>query len=202
MVNAAKRDGTPDVLHHALKEWAVICEALARGQQTLLLRKGGIAETGGAFRVEQPRFWLYPTYLHQADAAIQDEARPLLKLVEANRPPAGKIRLRYWAEVGTIYRLHAELSALVLSHLHIWAEEEVRNRFHYRQPGLFVMVVRVYRAKESHEINELPAYAGCRSWVDLQQALPTDDSTPVLDDACYHIATKQIDMLLAPTAYA
>jgi hypothetical protein len=36
----------------ALKEWAVICQALAEGRQTILLRKGGIAEPGGAFRVE------------------------------------------------------------------------------------------------------------------------------------------------------
>ena len=36
----------------AFKEWAVICEALALGRQALILRKGGIAETGGAFRPE------------------------------------------------------------------------------------------------------------------------------------------------------
>ena len=51
------------MLHWALKEWAVICRALAEGRQSLLLRKGGIAEAGGAFQVEQPRFWLLPTYV-------------------------------------------------------------------------------------------------------------------------------------------
>jgi hypothetical protein len=190
------------MLNHALKEWAVICEALARGQQCLLLRKGGIAEADDEFRVEQPRFWLYPTYVHQQSAGIQDEARPLLEQVEANRPPAGKVRLQTWAEVGTVYRLHAELSALLLSHLHIWSEETVRRRFHYREPGLYVLMVRVYRSPTIHEIDESPAYAGCRSWVELTQALPTDGSTPVLDDASYAIVTKQVDLLLKPTALA
>jgi len=190
------------MLHHALKEWAVICESLARGQQSLLLRKGGVAESDGPFRVEQERFWLFPTYVHQQNAGIQDDARPLLNHVEANRPPAGKLRLQYWAEVGTVYRLHAELSALLLSHLHIWSDKTVRSRFHYREPGLNVMVVRVHRSLIVHEIDDLPEYAGCRSWVELQPALPTDDSIPVLDDASYHIVTKQIDMLLAPTAFA
>jgi hypothetical protein len=190
------------MLTHALKEWAVICEALARGQQSLLLRKGGIAETEGTFDIEQQCFWLYPTYVHQQSVGIQEEARPLLDHVKANRPPAGTLRLQYWAEVGTVYRLRAELSAHVLSHLHIWSEETVRSRFHYREPGLYVMMVRVYRASTVHEIDESPEYAGCRSWVELAQALPTDDSTPVLDDASYHIVTKQVDLLLKPTALA
>jgi len=190
------------MLQHALKEWAVICEALARGQQSLLLRKGGIAEADGVFCVEQQRFWLYPTYVHQQNDGVQEDARPLLHHAEANRPPTGKLRLQYWAEVGTVYRLHAELSAHILSHLHIWSEETVRNRFHYREPGLNVMMVRVYRARQVYEIDEAPEYAGCRSWVELHQALPNDDSTPVLDDTNYHIVTRQIDLLLTPTAYA
>jgi hypothetical protein len=32
--------------------------------------------------------------------------------------------------------------------------------------------------------------------------LPTDDSTPVLEEAAYQVVTKQIDLLLRPTAYA
>ena len=39
------------MLKDAFKEWAVICRALAEGRQALILRKGGIAEAGGDFRV-------------------------------------------------------------------------------------------------------------------------------------------------------
>jgi hypothetical protein len=187
------------MLQHAFKEWAVICEALGQGKQTIILRKGGIAEE---FAVEETRFWLYPTYVHQQNDGIQDEAKPLLEQVLANHPPAGKVRLHYWAELTGAYQIRDELPALLLSHLHFWSEEAVRKRFNYRTPGLFALVVRVHRLPKPHEIDELPAYEGCRSWVTLERELSTAGSTPVLDDDSFHIVQKQLDMLLSPTAFA
>src|SRR5688572_19937286 len=135
-------EGGRAMLQHAFKEWAVVCEALAQGRQSLILRKGGIDEDTGDFRALHDRFWLYPTYTHQQRDGIQEDARPLLDHVMTNPPPPGKLRLQYWAEVVTIYRIHDELTPLLLSHLHIWSEETVRNRFHYRMPGLYLLVVR------------------------------------------------------------
>ena len=40
------------MLKYAFKEWAVVCRALTEGKQALILRKGGIAETGGRFQLE------------------------------------------------------------------------------------------------------------------------------------------------------
>src|SRR5438093_12862091 len=102
------------MLQHAFKEWAVICEALGQGKQAIILRKGGIAEE---FAVEETRFWLYPTFVHQQNDGIQDEARPLLEQVFANRPPAGKVRLQLWAEITGAYQIRDELPAMLLSHL-------------------------------------------------------------------------------------
>ena len=187
------------MLQYAFKEWAVICEALANGQQTIILRKGGVAED---FRVEQMRFWLYPTYLHQQNDGINEETRSLLEKVQANKPPAGQVRLQLWGEVTGAYRIRQELPALLLSHLHCWSEEEVRKRFNYRVPGLTVLVVRVYRAPQAQELAELPAYAGCRSWVTLEKELPTANSMPVLDEQSFRLVQKQLDLLLSPTAYA
>jgi hypothetical protein len=190
------------MLQIAFKEWAVICEALAQGKQAIILRKGGIAEDEGEFGVEHTRFWLYPTYVHQQNDGIDEEARPLLQAVEAQRPPAGRVRLQLWAEVTGIYRIRDELLALMLPHLHCWSEETVRKRYNYRTPGLFLLVTRVHRVPTAHEIDELPAYAGCRSWVELQTPLSTEGSTPVLSDADYRIVEKQLDRLLSPTAFA
>ena len=189
-------------LQHAFKEWAVICEALDQGLQSLILRKGGIDEQTGAFAVNQMRFWLYPTYVHQQNDGIQEDARPLLAQVEANRPPAGSVRLQLWAEVETIYRIREELPALLLSHLHCWSEDTVRKRFNYRDPGLHLLVVRVHRLPKPHEIAELPAYEGCRSWVELEKPLSTAGSAPVLDEASFRLVQKQLDRLLSPTAFA
>jgi hypothetical protein len=110
--------------------------------------------------------------------------------------------LQLWAELAGIYNIRSELTALLLSHLHCWSEATVAQRFNYRAPGLFLLLVRVHRIPQAHEIEELPAYAGCRSWVELDQPLSTEGSTPVLDDADFAIVQKQLSTLLAPTAFA
>ncbi|MGI0041714.1 MAG: DUF1802 family protein, partial [Nitrosopumilaceae archaeon] len=50
---------------NALKEWATVVKALENGNQTVLLRKGGILETDSGFNVESKKFLLYPTFEHQ-----------------------------------------------------------------------------------------------------------------------------------------
>jgi hypothetical protein len=190
------------MLKHAFKEWAVICRALALGRQAIILRKGGIAETGGEFQVEHSRFWLYPTYVHQQRDGIQPEAVPLLEQAETERPAPGMIRLTHFAEVPGVYHVHDLFPALLLAPLHIWSEETVRKRFEYRQPGLYVLPVRVYRAERSFELIEPPAYAGCRSWVELEQELPTTGAVPVLDDDAFRDVQIKLDRLLNPTALA
>jgi hypothetical protein len=189
-------------LRHALKEWAVICRALAEGRQALILRKGGIAEKTGDFEVEQTRFWLYPTYVHQQASGIKEEARPLLEQVEAERPPAGTIRLTHFAEVAGVYHVHDLASALKLHELHLCPPETVAQRFAYRSPGLYVLPVRVYRAAEAVELPETAHYAGCRSWVELEQELPTDGATAVLTNQSFRDLLQTLDRLLEPTALA
>jgi len=190
------------VLKYAFKEWAVICEALSQARQALILRKGGIAENSGEFQVEEPRFWLFPTYTHQQQAGVRPEAASLLAEVEQAKPSAGIVRLSHWAEVTGIYHIHDELPALLIGHLHLWSDETVRKRFAYQSPGLFVLTVRVYQAAQPTEIVDTPAYQGCKSWVHLDRALPTEGSTPVLSDERYEKVRRQLDMLLNPTALA
>src|SRR5262249_54839090 len=155
------------------------------GRQSLILRKGGIAEHGGAFQVEHTRFWLFPTYVHQQQTGIKPEALPLLEQVEAERPPAGVIRISHFAEVEGIYHVHDLPPVLLLAHHYLWSEETVRARFAYRQPGLYVLAVRVYRAAQVHELPDTAYYAGCRSWVELERELPTEGAVPVVDDKTF-----------------
>ena len=189
-------------LKHAFKEWAIVCAALAQGRQALILRKGGIAEERGEFAVEHPRFWLFPTYTHQQADGITEEARLLLREVENQRPPAGVIQINHWVEVTGIYHVRDELPALMLGHLHVWSEETVRKRFAYRTPGLYVLSVRVHRSPRTHEVVDTPVYQGCKSWLELDDTLDTDGSTPVLDDAAYRDLQRSLDLLLNPTAMA
>jgi hypothetical protein len=49
----------------AFKEWAVVVDALGRGEQVLILRKGGIREQRGEFQADHHEFWLFPTRYHE-----------------------------------------------------------------------------------------------------------------------------------------
>jgi hypothetical protein len=190
------------MLQHAFKEWAVICQALAMGRQAVILRKGGIAEKEGKFQVDHQRFWLYPTYAHQQREGITPEALPLLEDSLTKRPPQGKVVLSHFAEVGAIYQITEHYEAAKLAALHLWSDATVESRFHYRQPGLVVLAVRVFQAKNAIEVVETPEMAGCKSWVELERGLPTEGATPVLIDTSFHEVLNKVRFLLEPPAYA
>src|ERR1700760_1009224 len=68
--------GLPETCGIAFKEWAGVCDALARGRQSIILRKGGIREEPGpgAFVPEHDAFWLYPTAVPQAQQGLRTTA--------------------------------------------------------------------------------------------------------------------------------
>jgi hypothetical protein len=181
----------------ALKEWAAICLALAEGRQTLLLRKGGIAEPGGAFRVEHPRFWLMPTYVHQQEAGLADAYRDLLSRARAEQPPPGVVRLTHFAEVTAACHCGTLEQVLSLEGEHGWSREAVEARFRYRAPGLFVIAVRVYRAGREVELPMTPYLEGCKSWVELGREEPVGLAMPVLADGAFTTRCRPLDRLIA-----
>jgi hypothetical protein len=187
-------------LKMAFKEWAVICRALAEGRQALILRKGGIDESGEGFRPEHDRFWLYPTYAHQQRTGITAELEPLLEQVEADRPAAGVVRLESYVEVAGIYRVHDVVGALKLVGLHGWSIETVRARFAYREPGLWVLAVRVHHLPEAVELPETTEYAGCRTWVELERAVEAAGE-PVLSDRQFREVVREVEQRLQPSAW-
>jgi hypothetical protein len=176
----------------AFKEWAAICQALGSGQQSLILRKGGIHEGEQGFRVAHPEFWLYPTYLHEGADQLVSGAAPLLAVANASRPEAGTICFSYYAQVAEVYEICDEAHALGLAGLHFWSEATVRQRFHYRQPGFFALVVRVWALSKPVVIEELPRFAGCRSWVELSEPLSTAGLVAVLSDKEFESRRQQI----------
>ena len=64
----------PETCPIAFKEWAGVCAALAEGRQSLIVRKGGIAEGPRGFAPEHDVFWLYPTQVHQAEQGLRIDA--------------------------------------------------------------------------------------------------------------------------------
>jgi len=162
----------------AFKEWAAVCRALAVGAQTMILRKGGIAEAGGTFRPEHNHFWLYPTYFHEPQAGgIRPEFLSLLDAAEADRPPPGAVRLTHVAEVLRVRFVTDLDAALALAPSHILSAETVRKRFAYREPGLYVFDVRTAPAGPL-VLSETPTFLGCKTWVELES---TENSELTLD---------------------
>jgi hypothetical protein len=170
------------MLSVAFKEWAVICSALATGRQGLILRKGGIAEDGGAFRPQHAEFLLYPTYFHEHRSGVKPEFLPVLETAEVARPAAGTIRFTHFVRVENVTHVTDLDAALALDSLHAWTPEVVRQRFHYRTPGLFVFEVRVFKLARPVEVAEHPAFAGCKTWVPLDTPVDTTGATPVVSD--------------------
>jgi hypothetical protein len=169
----------------AFKEWAAVCAALHSGRQSLILRKGGVAEAGGAFRPEHSAFLLYPTYIHEHRAGLKAEFRDAIDDAETDRPPAGTVRIRTFVRVESVARITRLETALALDPLHAWTPDVVRQRFHYRTPGLFVLAVRAFRLPEPVPMPERPEYAGCKTWVPLDAPVDTTNAEPVLTETAF-----------------
>jgi hypothetical protein len=169
---------------YAFKEWAVVCRALATGEQSLLLRKGGIAEESGVFRPDHARFWLFPTFLHQNVDGLKSTAAAELAYVERDRPPSDVVRLTHFAEAPVALRITRLESVLELDRLHVWSETTVRQRFAYREPGLYVLPIRVFAAATAIELPNRAEYDGCKTWVDLGVNIP-GTGTPVITDRAF-----------------
>lgn len=168
----------------AFKEWSVVDDALGSGEQTIMLRKGGIHERNGRFEVEHDEFLIYPTHLHQKPDLVKPAFRSGCR---DNRPDRTMITIRHFVSVVEVFPAPASVdSAAGWDALHIYSPALIEKRYHYRRDRpLYVLLVRVYRLDRPATIPETPQYAGCRSWVELKEDIDTEDSVPVLDDAAF-----------------
>ena len=173
----------PERCQLALKEWAVTVDALARGQQILLLRKGGIHETGKDFRVLHREFLLYPTYEHQRAELLKPAEQPALSQLLADRPPADTITFRHWARAEEILEVEAQERVADLSPHHIWTDEYAQSRLRWKPMlPLSILLLRVYRLAAPVAVPYLKEYGGCTSWVDLMPRIDLGPLEPALTD--------------------
>lgn len=160
------------------KEWSIVCDAIRRGEQSIILRKGGIAEGRGGFAFKHGEFFLFPTQYHEQlkkTRGVQHELPPKRE---------GAIEIRVFAKVEFAGVITSWETATALEPFHIWQRDVVQERFEYdKSPGIHFAFLRAWQLSQPWVIPDLPAYGGCRSWVDLTE-LPRDISlAPVLSDA-------------------
>jgi hypothetical protein len=173
-----------DVERTALKEWAVLVDAMARGDIVAMVRKGGIREQRSGFEVRHERFLLYPTYFHENMDDLAERFRPLLAKSHERRPAPGTIRIEHLAEVVAVWNV-TDLSALQdASHEHGLAPVAVESRFHYRgKPHVRVIAMRTLALARPAEAAEASRYSGCVSWLELDADVAVHGARPVIAEA-------------------
>jgi hypothetical protein len=177
------------------KEWALVCEALGSGRQSIILRKGGIAEGRAGFRFQHAEFFLFPTLFHEQVAK--------LKLPSMNPLPAlrsdGQIEVRFSVTVHWTEDI-SDLEILRrLSPLHLWQESEIEKRFRYDdKEGVSLAFVRAYRLSEPFIFPDSPRFGGCRSWISLPELPREIRLEEVIDEASHREREGQLRALLEP----
>ena len=186
---------TTQVERTALKEWAVLVDAMARGDIIAMVRKGGIREHRSGFTVRHERFVLYPTYFHENTADLAARFHPTLADSHARRPPDGTIRVSHLVQVRAVWNITDPSLLSAVAHEHGLAPRAVESRFHYRgTSSVRLVAVRTLALANPAEIAEAPRYAGCVSWLELDRDIVTDGARPVIDD---HLLQQRLDRLHA-----
>ncbi len=159
------------------KEWAMVCEAFARGRQSIIVRKGGIAEGSAGFSFKHDEFYLFPTWFHEQS----EKVRPT-DILFPNQPVGEiEIQCRVRLECARVVTSWAVAEALAPSH--ILRSEVVRERFDYETtPGVHVALVRAFRLLPVWRFPDEKRFAGCRSWVNLPDVPPETRLEPVLSE--------------------
>ena len=162
----------------SLKEWASVVAALESGEQTVILRKGGILEAASGFKLESEEFLLYRTAEHQGHANIKEQFHHMLEQPKAED---GHNRITSYARVLAHADIYSRDTLDGLSGFHIWSDEYISQRVKWKaEKPIKAVFLRVYRIPEI-TIQVKPEYSGCRSWIDMDMQVP--DGEPVLDDA-------------------
>lgn len=167
----------------AFKEWAGVCAALAEGGQSIILRKGGIREEPGPGRFvpDHGEFWLYPTGVHQAQQGLRI-AREAPTTGPGPALAGSIVPIGLLARVELIGAVRDEAMLPALEEFHVLTAETVRGRFHYRSPGLWLLGTRIWRREPPFRVATTAEHLGCKTWVSLEEPLPTADLRAALDD--------------------
>src|SRR5947208_12381556 len=119
----------------AFKEWAAVVDALGRGEQILILRKGGINEGRAGFQPEHSQFLLFPTRYHQQRESVIPSAQTRYDKIAPAFPGRDRVRLEFFCEVAACQRIGSSAAAGRLRGQHIWRDEVIARRFDWAGKG-------------------------------------------------------------------
>ncbi len=153
----------------ALKEWATVVKALENGDQTVILRKGGILETSSGFKIESKKFFLFPTYEHQGSDGIKPQFQNYLDEVKKDQQKNGHNKITSYAEVLHEVDLDSEEKISALSSFHIWSDDYVKTRMNWMpEKPIKAVFLKISKISEL-EVPIKSEYQGCKSWIDINE---------------------------------
>ncbi len=182
------------------KEWQVVCDALANGTQSIILRKGGIHEGREGFSFAHESFFLFPTRFHaQAEHVREGRVETL-----AEWQTDDTVHITHRVEVIHAVTLTNWQKVAALAPYHILTEATARERFDWQGKGMnsgsiHVALVRVFKLNKPWELTYTTAFGGCRSWIKLPPA-PEVNESPVIADVKFAEITKVFEDLASVTA--
>lgn len=173
----------------SLKEWATVVKALENGDQTVILRKGGILEIASGFKVEAKKFLLFPTFEHQEFHHIKPEFHKYLEQVKSEQPKEGFNEITSYAEVLDEVDISSDEKINALSKFHIWSDSYIKERKNWKpEKPLKVVFLRVFKIPQK-EIPLKSEYQGCKSWININDQVPDGES--VLSDEKINLKLKE-----------
>lgn len=178
------------------KEWQSVCDTLERGDQTIILRKGGIAEGKEGFLWKHREFFLFPTAHHDHRNQLKYDAE--VDDTSFTQRGDGKIEIRLHAQIIWSADIDTLELADKLSPFHIWNPAVIEQRFDYSEnKGIRLAQLRVSRLHTPWILEDSPAFDGCRSWLELPE--PEADHlemNTVLSDEDFSAQKIQLEQLL------
>lgn len=174
------------------KEWTLVCDALGHGEQSIIIRKGGIAEGRAGFRFQHDEFFLFPTLFHEQVAKLKLPPGTPLPTLRAD----GRHEITLRARVEWTQDVADLAVARRLAPFHFWQDSEIEKRFRYEEEkgktGVSVAFVRIEKLSEPFVFPDSPKFGGCRSWIELP-ALPEEiGASPVLDETKHRLREEEI----------
>lgn len=179
----------------AFKEWQVVCDALASGKQSILLRKGGIHEGREGFRFEHGSFLLFPTKFHAQNEHVREGT-----FSPGQEWQVGDaFEITHQAEVLFTVTLNEWEKVEALYPFHIYTHETLKERFDWEGKGMaagsiHVALVRVTKLDPILNLPYETRFGGCRSWVEIPKDNLTDLSkaVPVIEDESFSKLSEEI----------
>ena len=182
----------------AFKEWAVVVDALGRGDQIIILRKGGVTEGRTGFQIQHDRFLLFPTLFHQQRESVISSAQ---RRYDASLPSLlpHSIHIAFVATLADWKHIDSFDAVMRLRGQHVWRDEVIRDRFDRGvSKGIFAMALRVSRLTEHIVLPMRSEYGGCKSWAELDSVVPTGAAQQVLTDSEFESKLQHFRAALEP----